>query len=475
MFGGTKNGFRKERIPRRRSEHPSSHLWIRGLIGVAAAGWAFSPALAEIGLVEENGVNVSFGLEAGAGYFHTTNTNFGVGRVDLRSGENTGDARWTEGYLKPSLNAAYGFDRAGKLYGGVTGVATFTAGDGDAGGYTNSGDDDTDLERLFIGWNSAQLLSDSLGEDAIDISYGQQDFQVGDGFLIYDGNTDQFKKGAYWLAPRDAFKRAGLVRINAQPVRGDLFYLKADSDQDDTELGGVNVEYVAKDFGTFGVTYLHVLDSARPSNAGVRDGMNVLSLSVSELTPPAVPNLSFWGGYVAETGNGRDGKIDADAWYLEARYTFADWPWSPALSYRYAAFSGAGVDDAKRRDFDPLFYGASDRGWGTWVQGEITGNYLLFNSNQRDHMVHLTASPGERLNLGLLYYRFFLDKNNYYGTPVSDDHFNDEVNLYADWTINDYASLSAVYGVAFPGEAAKQVFGNDEPYHLFEIALSLTF
>ncbi len=471
----TINGLRKARSPWRWGRHRAIHWWIRGLIGIAAVGWAFSPALAEIKLIEENGASVSFDLEAAAGYFHTVNTNFGIGRVDLRSGENTGDASWSEGYVKPSINAAYSDDQAGKLYGGVTGVGTFTAGDGDAGGYTDSGDEDGDLERLFVGWNSARLLSDSWGDEALDLSYGQQDFHIGDGFLIYDGNVDQLKKGAYWLAPRDAFKRAGLIRINTQPVRGDLFYLKADPDQDETELGGANIEYVAKDLGTFGVTYLHVIDSTQPVNVGIRDGMNVLSLRVSELALPAAPNLSFWGEYVAETGSGRDGKIDADAWYLEARYTFADWPWSPTLSYRYAVFSGAEVDDATRRDFDPLFYGASERGWGTWVQGEITGNYLLFNSNQRDHMVHLSASPNENLNLGLLYYRFFLDKDHYYGTPVTDDHFDDEINLYADWTINDYVSVSAVYGVAFPGSAAEQAFGNDEPYHLVEVALYLKF
>lgn len=121
MFGSTTNGFRKEHFPRRWREYPSIQWWVRGLVGIAAAGWAFSPALAEINLIEENGTSVNFGLEAAAGYFHTANTNFGTGRVDPRGGESTGDARWSEGYLKPSLNAAYGFDRAGKLYGGIRG------------------------------------------------------------------------------------------------------------------------------------------------------------------------------------------------------------------------------------------------------------------------------------------------------------------------------------------------------------------
>lgn len=448
------------------------------LICILLIGCATRPSIADINLIEENGASVRVDLEAATGYFYTKNTNFGAGRVDLRSGENTGDAQWGEGYVKPSINTHYNSDYTGKLYGGITGVGTFTAGDGDAGGFTNDHDNDVDLERLFIGWNSAKLLSESWGEDVFDISYGQQDFHIGDGFLIYDGNLDQFKDGAYWLSPRIAFKRAGLIRINTQPVRGDLFYLKGDADEDKTELGGANIEYVAKDLGTFGVTYLNIFDSAQPPtpSLGIRDGMNVLSLRVNELTLPVAPNLSFWGEYVSETGSGKNGKINANAWYLEARYQFADWPWSPGLSYRYAVFSGGKIGNTKRRDFDPLFYGFSEeRGWGTWVQGEITGNYLLFNSNQRDYLVHLSASPSEKLKLGLLYYRFFLDQNNYYNTPVTHKHFDDEINLYTDWTINDYASVSAVYGVAFPGKAAKQAFGKDEPYHLFEVFLSLKF
>lgn len=465
----------RERNSPRLGSHRSSQLWIPRLIGAAVVGWAFSAVHADASLVDDNGSSVTFGIEAAAGYFHTVNTNFGIGRIDLRTEENTGDTRWTEGYVKPSINAAHIFDQAGKLYGGVAIVGDFTAGDGDAGGYTAGGDGGGDLERLFAGWSSAQLMGDSWGEDAIDISYGRQDFHIGDGFLIYDGNLDQFKKGAYWLTPRTAFKQAGLVRINTQPVRGDLFYLKSDPDQDETELAGANIEYVAKDLGTLGITYFRVLDASPTASLGVRDGMDVLSLRATELALPAAPNLAFWGEYVAETGSGRDGQIDANAWYLEARYKFADWPWSPTLSYRYATFSGGEVDDATRRDFDPLFYGATDRGWGTWVQGEITGNYLLFNSNQRDHMLHVSVSPSESLDLGLLYYRFFLDKNQYYGTPVTDDHFDDEVNLYADWTINEHLSLSAVYGIAFPGAAAEQVFGDDQPYQLFEIAIYLTF
>ena len=61
-----------------------------------------------------------------------------------------------------------------------------------------------DLEHLYAGWRSGDLLADSLGEDALDLSLGRQEFQVGDGFLIWDGNFDNAGDGAYWLGPRTA-------------------------------------------------------------------------------------------------------------------------------------------------------------------------------------------------------------------------------------------------------------------------------
>ena len=91
-----------------------------------------------------------------------------------------------------------------------------------------------------------------------------------------------------------------------------------------------------------------------------------------------------------------------------------------------------------------MFYDYS-RGWGTWVQGEITGEYLLFNSNQVNHMVHLAAFP------------------------------TDEINLYVDWTLNDNVWLGALYGAALPGDAAEEAFGDDEPFHLLSIYAVLTF
>lgn len=422
----------------------------------------------------EPAFSLSPGVELGLGGFATDGANFGVGRVDLRDERVYGDPVWGEGYVKPSLEARYRTDGAGELYAGLSAVAAGTVGDGDPGGYTRGGDGSADVESAFLGWRSGGLLAATLGEDAIDVSYGRQEFQVGDGFLILDGNAEQLDDGAYWLAPRRAFQQAGLLRLNTDPLRADLFYLQADDDQDETELAGLNLETVREGLGTFGLTYFRVVDSGTPDNVGPRDGMDVVSLRVNELRLAALPELALWGEYVSEQGGGRDGDFDASGWYLEAQYSLDALPWSPRVGYRYSRFSGdADPDDDLRRDFEPFFYGWS-RGWGTWIQGEVVGEYLLFNSNQATHMLQIAASPSEAIEVGVLGFRFSLEEKNYYGTPVSDRHFADELNLYLDWQISEQVSLSAAYGIAFPGRAARELFG-DERFQLVEVALSLSF
>ena len=440
-----------------------------------ALQYAGSAPARAIELVERNGLTVGLALELGAGYFHTANTSFGVGRIDLDSGETTGDAQWVEGYIEPRLELAYETDHAGTLYGAVSAISAITRGDGDAGGFTTGDEEDTDLEYLYAGWRSGTLFADALGEDALDLSVGAQDFQIGDGFLIWDGDFDTGRDAAYWLQPRSAFDRAGLVRLNTEPVGGQIFYLRGDDDQGHAELAGANAEYLS-DFGTLGATYFQIFDVDAVFDAEVpREGMQVISLRAGELHWPGFEDLALNAELAKQFGDGEDAEFDAEAFYIEPAYTFSWLPWSPTLAYRFAYFSGdPDPADEDRKDFDPLFYGLS-RGWGTWFQGEIVGEYLLFNGNQVNHMIHLSAQPAESVVIGALYFHFDLAEKDYFGTPVSDKDFADEINFYADWTVNDNLLLGAVYGAAWPGNAAEEVFGDDDVYHLFQVYAALTF
>ncbi len=258
-------------------------------------------------------------------------------------------------------------------------------------------------------------------------------------------------------------------------MRGDAFYLKTDRDLNDTEVVGVNLEYRSEGLGRFGMMVFEVLDAtptlALPLPSA---GMQVINLRALELRLRQLPGLSLSGEYVVETGEGAGVRYDASAWYGEAGYRFDGGTWTPGITYRYAFFSGGDFGEgAIRRDYEPFFYGYN--GWGRWYQGEIAGAYLLFNSNQVNHLLHLTASPSERLDIGALYWRFCLDKNNYFGTSVRDQHFADEVDLYGIWTLSPHVSVTLAYSLAVPGAAAREAFGANEVFHQLQLITRLLF
>ena len=453
--------------------------WRMGALAVTLV-LAGARAAGAMELLERNGLTLNLDIEAGVGGLLTKNTNFGLGRIDLSNGDISGDAQWGEGYVKPGLSLEYG-SAAGAFYGGASGVGSLTVGDGDAGGFTDGGDKKLSLESLYGGWRSGTLLTESLGEDALDLSAGRQDFQVGDGFLIWDGNFDNKGDGAYWLGPRSAFELAGLARVNTTPLGGQLFFLSADHDQGDTELIGANLDYTLSDLGlgdesVLGGMYFQITEvDGRFDAETPREGMQLATIRLNDVRVPGFQDAGLYAQYAKEFGDGDDVDFDAQAFYVEPFYDFSWLPWSPRLSYRFAYFSGdPDPDDEDRKDFDPLFYDYS-RSWGTWTQGEIVGEYLLFNSNQVNHMVHLSATPIEPVSIGALYYHFDLAEDNYFGTPVDDKDFADEVNVYVDWTANDNLLVGALSGVAWPGSAAEEVFGEDDPYYLLLAYAIVTF
>ena len=190
----------------------------------------------------------------------------------------------------------------------------------------------------------------------------------------------------------------GLLRLKIEPVSGQLFYLEADGDQGDTQVVGANLDY-QPGFGTIGATYLQIVDANASFEADTpREGMQAAALRLNEVHWPDFEDANLYAEYVQEFGDGNHVDFNAYAFYVEPAYTFSWLPWTPTIAYRFAYFSGnSDPGNDKRKDFDPLFY-EGDRSWGTWTQGEIVGNYLLFNSNQVNHMVRLSASPTDAVD-----------------------------------------------------------------------------
>jgi len=439
-------------------KHAAIHRFLMAALAAAALVAAPAVARADFSLYEQNGFKLDGALELGAGIFGAEASNFGADPA----AENTG---WYEGFVKPGLKGVYDTGQAGLFYGELSYVGSRTFADGDLAGFTSNDSKGWETEQAYVGWRSGDLL-DALGEDALDISIGEQDFSIGDGFLIMDGQFD-FADGAYWLAPHSSFEQAVVANINTAPVRGDLFYLESDADQGNTNLYGANVEYLDETLGTVGASWMTISDS----DFATRDGMDVYSLR-GQGTPFANLGLEqlFLSGEFVYEGGGDTIDVDATGWYGEAGYTFAQCAWAPTLSYRYAAFSGDEAGSSDDEGFDPLFYGFS-RGWGTYFMGEIVGEYYLFNSNEKVHMVHLNAQPMEALSAGAIYYDFSLDQK----TAQGHDHFAQEVNVYADYAVNDNLFISSVFAWATPEAAARDTLGGDRETKLFEVAAYVNF
>jgi len=428
-------------------------------------------ALADMTIAKSKKAELSAGLEIGAFYGHTENANFGVGVLDFHSSQlRPPRVDQYEAYFKPALKGHVNTENHGTVYSRLSAVGALSRGDGDAAGVTRGSEEDIDLEELVFGWRSGNLTP-TLGKDAIDFSIGAQEFKIGDGFLVWDGNNDAFQDGAYWLIPRNAFEESAVLRFNTKPIRGDVFYLRADRDHDRAQFAGLNVEYIKNKFGTIGGAYMNFFDAE--NSVMTRDGMQLADVRFKFDTIPYLPNVTFAGEYAKQFGETRGRDINAFGWHLTGRYDFKNIPWKPYIRYRYAQFSGDDPGTPRQEKFDSLFYGYSD--YGDWYQGEISSNGLLPNENQRNHMVHVSASPREWLRLDAMYYRFYLDNKFFNSTATTKRHFSDEVNLSFEIYLSEKSSIGALFSVAMPGKAAVQSIGGNNTTQALKIFLIYNF
>jgi hypothetical protein len=384
---------------------------------------------------------------------------------------------WAEFAVTPGLEGELGLEDAGTFRARASAVYATTQIGLDAGGsnFDDRRPHEILLEDAYLGWTSGDLFP-ALGEDAIDLSVGSQPYQVGTGFLISDGATDGGDRGAYWISPREAFRLTGIARLTTGPFLGEIVYLQPnDEPNTHTRLAGINLEYAIGERAKLAGGYWNVFDS----DDARRDGLHVFDLR-AEVTPLAsLPGLHLSGELVHEKNGSRN-----DSWggYAEIAYDFASLPWTPHVSYRFAAFSGDdGTGD--NETFDPLFYGFPD--WGTWYFGEIVGEYVASNRNADVHTVRVRTQPSEAITANLLYYYFRLREFSDRIVPrpplsprvalIEDKDLAHELDLAIDWSPLDFVTVSAVAGALFLEAGGRDFFGSDEIWSHYMLYVGFEF
>ncbi|HUL82370.1 MAG TPA: hypothetical protein VL131_09510 [Gammaproteobacteria bacterium] len=410
---------------------------------VCVASAAVAPrALAEYELYKNDGrgTKLDFTLDLAGAWYGGRNSWFGQSEAFLGANTDT----WADIGAEPGLSFE---TRAGKgtFFGVVSAVYTSTAGD-DASGLTVGLDSKSELtlEQGNVGWKAEDVF-DALENDTLTITVGRQDYNIGTGLLINDGAEDGGERGGWYLAMRKAFTEAVVASVDSDKWLFEVFRLQNHPRKGGPlgEAYGANVEYKFGEETKVGTTYMEV-DSNTPGT---------VKLDVYSARAAWRGESGF--GVAAEYADESSSQIAATGYYGEVSYAATSNAWSPVFSYRYAHFSGDNPATTANEQFHEIAYGYTD--WGTWYQGEITGEYALGNGNLISSLLRVKLQPRPELTLNAMLYKFTLDEPASFG--VTSDDWGDELNFTAEWQVNEHVLVIGVLGTLFPGDGAKQYVG----------------
>lgn len=456
---------------------------------LTATGPAFAETIEKVPEAEtiERVPEFDFGLDAGFSTMSVRNTHFGLGQLGVNLAK---DISRSEGFLAPKVNMVWGTTDSGTIYGGLRAVSSFSRGDGDGWGLTAGQhwqfldmDEDgvisyevkgknlkyTSLDKAYLGWKSGDKFP-FLDKDGLDISFGPQDFQLGEGMVLVDGNDEANQhKGVYWLDPRKAWQNTGIVRVAAAPFKMELFFLQTDKDSANDSIWGGNFDWVDEKMGRVGISHFKVNSSDLVS----REGMSVtgIHVRVNPITHPQAPKpiLSVAGELDYQDNNYLNDGVDvaAKAGFFEVEHFMPYLPMYPTLKYRYSSFSGDKIETGGTNEgWDYMHNGATPRGFGHWYQGIVVGTYETRLSNLDTHFLDLTLIPPVKGTWMKVQY-YDLRFNNpstakLDGGAVSSDRFATEWDIMLGYSPTKKADYMLIYGIAKPEQGGiERVSGID--------------
>jgi len=462
---------------------------LQSCCAVVAAGLFISAVHPDAALAGNDNPKIDYGLTGGFSTMSISNTHFGLGQLNVSYFPK--DISRSEGYIAPSANLLWKTSDSGTIYGGLRGVGSITRGDGDSWGLTADlhhnyatipkqnflmvGESMSylNIDKVFLGWKSGDKIS-FLDKDGLDISVGKQNFQLGDGMVLTDGNDEANPhKGIYWLDPRTAWNNSAIVRIKSLPYQLELFYLQSNTyildipsptggftdDIYKDDIVGGNLEFVDKKLGKVGVSYFKVVRSNNVASLSLdnpgRDGLSVTGIHGRGNPVSTLHNLELAGEVDFQKNNNGSITRDARAWFAEAKYFMPSLPWYPTLGYRYSSFSG---DKASTKNinegWDSLYNGSTERGFGYWYQGIVVGTYETRLSNLDTHFVNLTLIPPVKGSwMKVFYYNYkFNDpsSSSITNAVVSSNKFASEWDFVLGYSPTQKVDYMLIYGNAKP-------------------------
>lgn len=348
--------------------------------------------------------------------------------------------------------------------------------------------------------DQAWIKFGKINDSPFDLTIGRQDIQLGNWMVIADGSGQE---QANWLQFQESFPFAvrldgnfGALSSTLYWARSENYYQKFEETAlfgpvDDVEVAGLNLNYGFGE-GNFVFAGVHrKIDDGNRTDADLLDpalfnfhlgpGLTVennttaLDLGVHL----EIANLILEGEAVYQTGDagelasGEDRDRDAFGGFASATYNIpVDYaPWIRGSYFYFSGEDDPGDDEAA--DYDPMFSGFSN--WNRFIIGEIAGELHLPNSNKKTAVAEVGFSPAEAVFVSLMYLNHKLDEDYWLFIPTSSDDWADEVNLLIDAPLNENLFAHMGFGWSRPGDAAEEIFGDDQDAYFAQLWLNYSF
>lgn len=356
-----------------------------------------------------------------------SNNNSWYGRDDLMLNGNPlaknpagkGFTGWLEGWASGGL---YGITTLSTkhnmyLYGGVSYIESLSFGQEL---FTNKSRTYGAIEDAFIGFMGTKGYA-SGNRFTYNLSFGRQQFSVGNGFIIRNTASNGDNRAALQLNPRWAADYLGLASARYNNILLQVFQLDPDElniVDSKTIIRGFNAEWGDGYSNQIGIMILDVPQSdfkyyTPTGDVLGRKGLKLFNLRYFANKPPNIPGLFYKGEIGYETNSNFN--MAAFAGYSEIGWSFTKSPGSPTLKYRFAYFSGDNQNTKQYERWDPLLTGGNGEEW------VIGANHfkIVQNSNIIVHQLQANIRPWPKMEfVPQAIYMYASKNNNIGGNPA---------------------------------------------------------